>query len=114
MIVVTSGTILVIFGKITSNGFRLIDYIGKSDPAHNGIRHDVKIQQLEYKQLYILSWVWAGIGIIILNYDRLETYELTVNRMVFMAGILALIFIPFITSLKLGIFDVSFEKEKNK
>jgi hypothetical protein len=54
MIVVTSGTILVIFGKITSNGFRLIDYIGKSDPAHNGIRHDVKIQQLEYKQLYIL------------------------------------------------------------
>ena len=42
IIIVTSGITVVAFGKTTSNGFRLTDYTGTLDPAHNGVRYDVE------------------------------------------------------------------------
>lgn len=65
-------------------------------------------------RIQLISWGFSCIGIIILNYDRLGIYEITVNRMIFMGGILILAIIPSITSLKFGIFDINFEKKEEK
>ena len=62
--------------------------------------------------IYGISWVCAFIGLFILNADRLGTYVLTVDRMIFMGIILILIFIPFITSLNVGILGITFKDEK--
>ena len=77
-------------------------------------KEQIKEKKKTIWNIYTISWILAGIGLLILIANRLGLYALTVNRLILMAGILVLIFIPFITSLKLGIFDISFEKEKNK
>ena len=112
--------------KILENALSLVEDAQKLDPSNtealnlkNAIESDPIFKKEQRKEntvssIRTISWIFAGIGIIIFIFNGLGLYALTVNRLILMAGILVLIFIPFITSLKLGIFNISFEKEKNK
>ena len=119
--------------KILENALELIKKAQKLDPTNkdatnlkNAIESDpiFKKEQEQKEQMkekkdtisniHKISWGVSGIGLLILIANRIGLYALTVNRMIFMGGILIVLFVPYITSLKFGGLDISLEDKKDK
>ena len=97
-----------------NSGVRMKYMVAKNKEKKEQIKEQRKEKKKTISHIHKISWILAGIGIVILLVNRFGLYALTVNRMIFMAGILVLIFIPYITSLKFGGLDIRLEDKKDK